>query len=39
MTVQMRIAAIRLMETIQKHPQVAETVGVASETKEVPAAK
>ena len=38
MTVQMRIAAIRLIETIQKHPNVAEAVGVASGIKETPTA-
>lgn len=38
MTVQMRIAAIRLIETIQKHPYIAEAVGVSSGIKEIPTA-
>lgn len=38
MTVQMRIVAIRLTESIQKHPKAAEAVGVASGIKEIPTA-
>ncbi len=36
MTVQMRIAAIRLIETIQKHPKAAEAVDISSVIKEMP---